>query len=257
MLAGFVIGSLAVSCAPSAAQKVEADIAAVRKESDAKTLVERGKAFAAVGDHTRAEEYLASGIEAGADPRDVLPLLLDVCVKTGRYRSAIQHGENHLRKFPHDMRTRVMVGALYAAINESKQAKEQLERVVTSDADDGADAGKAADPAAPGPVRLQAQAHYLLAVVARDNDNDVVGADRHFREYLRMEPAGAHAEEARASLLKKVPGESGERGERNKSGTSDKPPEKVDSDAGVTVPTPLQTDKVQGDGNASPEGGTQ
>lgn len=214
-------------------------MAQVRKESDAKTLVERGKAFAAIGDHTRAEEYLASGIEAGADPRDVLPLLMDVCVKTGRYRSAIQHGENHLRKHPHDMRTRVMVGALYAAINESKQAKAQLEQVVKAEpsAEDFAGA-PAREPAPAGPVRLQAQAHYLLAVVARDNDNDVVGADRHFREYLKIEPNGEHAEEARAALLKKVPS-GGEEPVR---------------DAGAASPLPVE--KVQGDGNVSPEGGT-
>lgn len=198
--------ALAAACAPTAAQKVEADMASVRKESDAKTLVERGKGFAAVGDHTRAEEYLASGIEAGADPRDVLPLLMDVCVKTGRYRSAIQHGENHLRKHPHDMRTRVMVGALYAAISESKQARLQLEHVVKTDAreDARADTRDAGSPSPSTPLGLQAQAHYLLAVVARDSDNDVVGADRHFREYLRIEPKGAHAEEAKASLLRQV-----------------------------------------------------
>ena len=233
-------------------------MASVRRESDAKTLVERGKAFAAIGDHTRAEEYLASGIEAGADPRDVLPLLMDVCVKTGRYRSAIQHGENHLRKHPHDMRTRVMVGALYAAINESSRAKEQLEQVVRPDAfpiaTTSPDAGgRSAEPSSNGPVRLQAQAHYLLAVVARDSDNDVVGADRHFREYLRIEPNGSHAEEAQAALLKRVPS------------TSDssppppaRPPADADSigDAGVTsVPTPVG-EKVQGNANVSPEGGT-
>ncbi|MBX3263048.1 MAG: hypothetical protein KIS78_07200 [Labilithrix sp.] len=172
-------------------------MASVRKESDATTLVERGKGFAALGDHTRAEEYLASGIEAGADPREVLPLLMEVCVKTGRYRSAIQHGENHLRKHPHDVRTRLMVGTLYAAISESKHARAQLERVVQAEA---AEAGAASGR----PTELQAQAHYLLAVVARDSENDVVEADRHFREYLRIEPRGSHAEEARSSLLKRI-----------------------------------------------------
>jgi tetratricopeptide (TPR) repeat protein len=190
-----------MSCTPTPAQKVEADFASVRKESDAKTLVERGKGFAAVGDHTRAEEYLASGIEAGADPRDVLPLLIDVCVKTGRYRSAIQHGENHLRKHPHDVQTRLIVGALYAAINESKQAREQLEHVVKS----GAEAGTAVDAGTSAPpAHVQAQAHYFLAVVARDSDSDVVEADRQFREYLRIEPNGEHADEAKASLLKRI-----------------------------------------------------
>ena len=159
--------------------------------------MERGKAFAAIGDHTRAEEYLASGLEEGADPRDVLPLLLDVCVKTGRYRSAIQHGENHLRKHPHDMQTRVMVGTLYAAINEGKLAQAQLEQVVDGEGDARAPAN--------GVGRLRAQAHYLLAVVARDSDNDVVRADRHFREYLRIEPNGSHADEAKAALLRRLP----------------------------------------------------
>ena len=168
-------------------------MASVRKETDAKTLVERGKGFAAIGDPTRAEEYLASAIEAGADPRDVLPLLMDVCVKTGRYRSAIQHGENHLRKHPNDLGTRVMVGALYAAISEGKQAKVQLAKVI------------APEQGASPPPRLLAQAHYLLAVIARDVDNDVVETDRHFREYLRFEPNGAHQEEAKASLLRRVP----------------------------------------------------
>ncbi len=236
-----LLAALSIACTPSPAQKIEADIASVRKESDAKTLVERGKAFAAIGDHTRAEEYLASGIEAGADPRDVLPLLMDVCIKTGRYRSAIQHGENHLRKHPQDMRTRVMVGALYAAINESRQAKAQLEKVVTADATDDAPAvGAVASSPDSGPVRLQAQAHYLLGVVARDSDNDVVGADRHFREYLRIEPNGAHAEEARAALLKRVPQD-----------------EAAPSDAGSTIP-PVgeKTEKVPGNVVVSPEGGT-
>jgi tetratricopeptide (TPR) repeat protein len=210
------------ACPKTPVQRAEADIASVRKEVDAKTLVERGKAFAAVGDHTRAEEYLASGIDAGADPREVLPLLFDVCVRTGRYRSAIQHGENHLRRHPHDLETRVMVGALYTAINDGKQARVHLEHVVgkidPNDKYDDVplDGGMAptthqlaqqrdasAESREAGP-RLRAQAHYLLAVVSRDADNDPLETDRHFREYLRLEPNGQHAEEAKASLLKRV-----------------------------------------------------
>lgn len=185
------------ACAPSPAAKAEADMASVRKESDAKTLLERGKAFAAVGDHTRAEEYLASSIEAGADPREALPALMDVCVKTGRYRSAIQHGENHLRKHPGDAGTRLMVGSLYSAIGEPREAHRHLEQVIATVTEP--QGGRGHTPS------LLAQAHYLLAVLARDSDGDVVAADSHFREYLRLEPNGAHVEEARASLLKRVP----------------------------------------------------
>lgn len=162
-------------------------MASVRKETDAKTLVERGKAFAALGDPTRAEEYFAASLDAGADPRVVLPMLMDVCVRDGRYRSAIQHGENHLRKHPHDQETRLMVGALYVAINEGARARAQLEQVTA-------------------PPRSQARAQYLLGVVARDSENDVVAADRHFREYLRLEPAGPHSEEARGALMIRVDG---------------------------------------------------
>lgn len=199
--------ALTMSCTPTPAQKAAADLASVRKESDAKTLAERGKGFAALGDHTRAEEYLASSLEAGADPRDVLPLLMDVCVKTGRYRSAIQHGENHLRKHPGDLGTRVMVGALYVALSDGKRARAELEEVVKADADKAT--SKEPPPAQPATTtRLFAQAHYLLAIIARDDERDVVEADRHFREYLRLLPSGAHAEEAKASLLKRVPEES-------------------------------------------------
>jgi hypothetical protein len=48
-------------------------------------------------------------------------------------------------------------------------------------------------------------AHYALAVLLRDESADLSTADEHFREYLRLSPAGAHADEARGSLLQRVP----------------------------------------------------
>lgn len=161
----------------------------MQKEANPKTLIERGRAFGAVGDFTRAEEYFASALDQGADAREVLPLLMDVCIKTGRFRSAIQYGEDHIRKHPNDHQTRVMVGALYAGLNEGPQATVQLEPVAKE---------PDAKPA------LRAQAHYLLAVVARDDLRDVVATDAHFREYLRLDPNGPHVEEAKAALLVRV-----------------------------------------------------
>src|SRR5204863_3868549 len=104
------------------------DFQTIRTENNASVLLERGKAFAAIGDHTRAEEYLAAAIDNGADRREALPLLLDVCIRGGRYRSAIQHAENHLRRHPHDVRTRLMVATLYTALDEPKHARAELER---------------------------------------------------------------------------------------------------------------------------------
>lgn len=238
---GWALVVLVASCSPPPAAKAEADLATIRKESDAATLIERGKGFAAVGDNTRAEEYLASGIEAGADPREVLPLLMDVCVKTGRYRSAIQHGENHLRKHPHDVRTRLTVGTLYVAISESKQARVQLEQVI-----DKRDAEK-----------LHAEAHYLLGVVARDADSDVVVADRHFREYLRLEPNGRHAEEAKAALLTQMPAVDG--GPHVSVGSAQPQkatPEPTQTDGGPSlVPTPTRLPETPTLQQTKPEGG--
>jgi Flp pilus assembly protein TadD len=79
-----------------------------------------------------------------------------------------------------------LVGTLYAAIGKPEEAREHLERVVEK-------------------RPKHAEAHYALAVVLRDGENDLVGADRHFREYLKLQPDGPHADEARDSLLKDVP----------------------------------------------------
>ncbi|MCL2724685.1 MAG: tetratricopeptide repeat protein [Polyangiaceae bacterium] len=161
-------------------------MATLRRETTIDKLVDRGKAFAMVGDMTRAEEYFTAALEQGANPHEVLPLVLDVCVRTGRYRSAAQHAENQLRKHPDDVSTRFVLGTLYVALGEPRQAREALEKVVE---------------ARPNEPKVR----YALAVLARDSENDIVEADKQFREYLRLEPDGAHAEEARASLLKRVP----------------------------------------------------
>lgn len=198
-LALLLMAGVALSGCATPGKQAEQQIRELQKENDAKTLLERGRAFAFVGDQTRAEEYLAAALNAGADPRDVMPLLMEVCVKTGRFRSAIQHGETQLRQHPNDIRTRLMVGALYAAINDPDHAREHLERVIEKPLprQDGH-----AAPHTP-PEKVAGEAHYLLGVVARD-DHDPVRADKHFREYLRIEPNGSHVEEARGSLLRRV-----------------------------------------------------
>lgn len=173
-------------CASTAAEKTQADMATFQREGSVDKLVARGKGFAAIGDMTRAEEYLSAALDAGASPNDVLPTLLNVCIVSGRYRSALQHAENQLRIHPDDINTRFVLGTLHAALGETKEARVALEQVVM--------------------IRPnEAKVHYALAVLARDAENDVVLADQHFREYLRLEPAGKHAEEARGSLLKRMP----------------------------------------------------
>jgi tetratricopeptide (TPR) repeat protein len=176
----------AAGCGASRADRVRETEKTVQKEQTPDKLLERGKLFARVGDYTRASQYLNSALDAGASPAEVLPILMKVYIVSGRFRLAIQLGEQQLTKTPEAHSLRFLVGTLYAAIGDNDRARENLERVVR---------------AQPG----HAEAHYALAVLLRDGSHDLVGADEHFRAYLKLEPTGPHAEEARGSLLQEVP----------------------------------------------------
>ncbi|MFT3774329.1 MAG: tetratricopeptide repeat protein [Minicystis sp.] len=172
-------------CAPPPGDKVVAQIREVEAEETPDKLLARGRAFAAVGDMARAEQYFAAALNRGGDPRVVLPLLLRACAEERRYRAAIDYAEPVLKKHPNDYRLRFVVASFYATIGETASAREELERIVKERPD-------------------FAPVHYALAVLLRDEAGDVVSADAHFREYLRIDPRGAHAEEAKSSLLKLV-----------------------------------------------------
>jgi Flp pilus assembly protein TadD len=125
-------------------------------------------------------------MSSGADERLVVPLLLMVCARDGRYRVAIQYAEAYLKDHPGDLRVRFVLGTLYLAVDESDRARDALRTVVDARPED-------------------ADAHFALGVLLRDTDHDYAGADLQFREYIRLKPRGPHAEEAQASLLKSVP----------------------------------------------------
>ena len=175
-----------LACGSSRGEQVRANVNTFERDQKPERLVELGKAFARVGDLTRAEQYFSAALDAGADGAVVVPMLLQVCIRDGRYRAALEYGEGHLRKHPTDVRTRFVVATVYSGLGETEPAKTHLQRVVDE------------RPA-------QADAHFALGVLMRESLKDPVGADRHFREYLRLSPKGSHAEEAQASLLKTVP----------------------------------------------------
>ena len=87
------------------------------------------------------------------------------------------------QKHPNDARVRYLLGTLYAAIGDGGHARHELEYVVQVKPDD------------PEP-------HWVLAKILLDQSKDVVSAEGQFREYLRLAPTGAHADEARASITK-------------------------------------------------------
>jgi predicted Zn-dependent protease len=180
-----LLAALGAGCSAPAGAKVKTEIQTMSREQTPDKLLERGKAFASIGDLTRAEQYLAAALQQGGDPKLVVPMLLKVCVEARRYRAAIDYGENHLKKHPQDTALRVLLANLYAAVDEPQRAAEQFQLVLHQSPD-------------------LADVHYALAVLLRDRDN-LVQADHHFREYLRLSPTGPHADEARGSLLKSVP----------------------------------------------------
>lgn len=185
-LAILLVVTSAVACGQARPVPVDQNAKKVDEERVPHKLVARGKAFAKIGDLTRAEQYLTTALEEGADPNEVLPLLMRVCIDSGRFREAITHGYAQLETQPHNAALRFLIGSLHQGVGEPHKAREQFQEVIAIQPD-------------------HAEAHYALAIIARDAEGDLVRADRHFREYLRLQPNGPHAEKARASLLKSVP----------------------------------------------------
>ena len=178
---------VALGCAPVKPKesKLSHDVKIVQTENEPSKLFERGKQFQAVGDLTRAEQYYAAAMQTGYPESKVLPLLLHVCIEGHRLQVAIDYAEPVLKKNPKDHKLRMVLASLYSATGQHSRARAYYEQVVAEDPDD-------------------AIAHYALAVTLRDEFHDRMGADRHFREYLRLSPEGPHAEEAKGSLLKDV-----------------------------------------------------
>jgi tetratricopeptide (TPR) repeat protein len=145
-------------------------------------LVERGRAFAMIGDLTRGEQYLSAALRRGADPCVVLPLLVHVCVEAGRYRVAAEYLRMYMIDNPESANMHLLYGSLEAAVGDREVAQREYERLLRSHPDDST-------------------GHYALAVLFRDAVGDRSASDAHFREYLRLAPYGEHATEARASLL--------------------------------------------------------
>ena len=173
------------ACARTPGAEMERRLEIAQREGEPARLLGQARAFARMGDYTRAEQYIDAARLSGADPDDLLPLLLEVCIKDKRYRSAVQHSEDYLRKRPSAHRVRFMLATLHVGLGQPETARRELERVLRAAPD-------------------HAAAHYMLALVLRDLGHPGV-ADEHFRAYLRLDPHGRHAESAESALLSRVP----------------------------------------------------
>jgi tetratricopeptide (TPR) repeat protein len=186
VLAVAAASSTSLGCASAPRSNVRSNIDVMQRERTADKLLERGRAFAAVGDHTRAEQYLSMALDAGGDDAQIVPLLLRACIDGERYLVALEYARASLQKNPDDMHLRFMVASLEAAVGNEKAAATEFRTLIETDPDD-------------------AEAHFALASLVHDSNGDPDEANQHFREYLRLSPDGAHAREARASMRKEVP----------------------------------------------------
>jgi tetratricopeptide (TPR) repeat protein len=179
------LAALSVACASAPEQRLRADVSTFQQEQAPTKLTARGRAFAAIGDTTRAREYFDAALQAGGDDRELTRLLLAVCVRDGRYRLAIDYAEQYVRRHPRDQRMRFVLATLRAGVGEPLAAEVEFAKVIAGSPDNS-------------------DAHYALAVLLRDQRGDLLGADRHFRAYLELKPEGEHSEEAKSSLLQRV-----------------------------------------------------
>jgi tetratricopeptide (TPR) repeat protein len=179
------LATSAAGCGGTPGAHVERGVATIRREETADKLLARGRAFASVGDYTRAEQYLSAALDETPDQSLVLPDLLRVCIESKRYRVGITYATPWLQRHPKDTSLRFVVAALRASIGDAAGARAEFDRLVADEPND-------------------ANAHFAYAMLLRDQLGDVAHADREFREYLRLEPRGDHTEEATGSLLKAV-----------------------------------------------------
>jgi len=162
------------------AESPAGDQAAARRE-----LLELGLAFARSGDSVRGEQYLSAALEEGATADQALLPLMTLCIKAGRFEAAAQYGEAYQRDVAARRELAMLLSGLYLSLDQDDKAIKELEQVAHD-------------------YPELALAHLLLARLLRQQQRDLEQADAHYRGYLRLEPNGTYAAEARASLLKQV-----------------------------------------------------
>jgi tetratricopeptide (TPR) repeat protein len=140
-----------------------------------------GRDHEARGDNLRAEQYFLAAQRAGHAEAQILPRLLEVCVSSGRLRSALGYAEPYLRRHPQDFKLRHLVASIHFGLGDAARAYGELEGVL-------------------GEAPEHAPSHYLLAVIADEAFADQATARRYFQGYLKLEPHGDHAAEANSWL---------------------------------------------------------
>jgi predicted Zn-dependent protease len=123
--------------------------------------------YFARGNLVHAEQELVSALRQGQDPREVIPLLLQVCVHDSRLIGALGCARTELRRAPHDAELRYLTAALHMALGQNQDARAELELLLVEQP-------------------THAIAHYLLGVLA--SGTDAARAREHFAAFLDLAP---------------------------------------------------------------------
>ena len=175
-----ILSLMAFGCAAQLKEGAHSDSLTKEQLLEVATVLEQS------GDSLRAEQYLHAALKQGADPQGIVPQLMRLYATDGQYRLGIQYGEHYLRSHPNHQAVRLLLAALYTAVDATTLAAEQYERVLI------------ADP-------KNAEAHFALASLLHECGRERLVADQHFRAYLELQPTGSYAEEARSLLLTELP----------------------------------------------------
>jgi Tfp pilus assembly protein PilF len=177
-------GSSATSVAPVQSQN-QADPTPAQREEAAKELHRIGLSHYKTGDSLRAEEYLASALEAGGSANVILPDLMRASIRGRRYQAAIRYFEDYRADLgrPQRAELEVVAGVLYLGVDQPEMARSSFEKSLEIQP-------------------KNARAELLLGQVLHDDLQDYAASDAHFRSYLALEPEGEGAAVARAGLMK-------------------------------------------------------
>jgi predicted Zn-dependent protease len=154
-----IVAILLAACGNASTPEPRQSSTARNEQRTTAELVNSGREAASRGDAVRAEQYLSLAIEQGADRRQVMPLLLDACLKSSHLRAALNHAEPYLREHPEDDALRYLVANIHVSLGQLVRAKRELGLLLQK------------DPRNP-------DAHYLFGIL--DSGTDLDAARDHF-----------------------------------------------------------------------------
>jgi Tfp pilus assembly protein PilF len=163
----------------------QAEPTPAQRQEAAAELHRIGLSHYKTGDSLRAEEYLASALEAGGSANVILPDLMRASIRGRRYQAAIRYFEDYRADLgrPQRAELEVVAGVLYLGVDQPEQARSSFEKSLEIQP-------------------KNARAELLLGQVLHDDLQDYAASDTHFRAYLALEPEGEGAATARAGLMK-------------------------------------------------------